>query len=171
MSAPRSRWRAQALARRSAAAASRAARVDLAGPMAFERGLQFAAGADAGKAEGGDGDGHGEPPPMLRRGRQRGCANVRTDARPQRRTCDRPDTPPGDVMCRGRSPGSRVNAAVRPSQGRNPSDSDGQRLAAYSCGGSAGFTPASLLAPRQSTTRRTSTATMGVMNAALSRDI
>ena len=40
----------------------------------------------------------------------------------------------------------------------NPSGADGPPLAAYSCGGSSGFTPASLLAPRHETTRRTSTA-------------
>ena len=51
-------------------------------------------------------------------------------------------------MGRGRSPGSRVIAAIRPSQGRNPSGTDGPPLAAYSCGGSSGFSPASLLAPR-----------------------
>jgi hypothetical protein len=50
------------------------------------------------------------------------------------------DTPPKDIRrCRGRSPGSRVVTSVRPSQGSLPSDTDGPRLAAYSCGGSAGL--------------------------------
>jgi len=38
--------------------------VRLAGPVAFERGLQLAARADTGKSKGGDGDGH-EPLPIL----------------------------------------------------------------------------------------------------------
>jgi hypothetical protein len=66
-----------------------------------------------------------------------------------------PGAPPGHpargrIGCRGRSPGSRVVAAVRPSRSRAGfSDFVGQRLAAYSCGGSAGIAPASLLAPDQ----------------------
>ena len=40
----------------------------------------------------------------------------------------------------------------------NPSGADGPPPAAYSCGGSSGFTPASLLAPRRGAARRTSTA-------------
>jgi hypothetical protein len=51
------------------------------------------------------------------------------------------DTPPEDVpRCRGRSPGSRLSAVVRSSQGRRASVTlTGQQLAAYSCGGSAGI--------------------------------
>ncbi len=46
----------------------------------------------------------------------------------------------GRIYCRGRSPGSRVIAAVRPSRSRAGfSDIVGQRLAAHSCGGSAGI--------------------------------
>src|ERR1700730_5224230 len=61
------------------------------------------------------------------------------------------DTPPVDEQCcRGRSPGSRVVATVRPSRSHMASVTlVGQRLAAYSCGGSAGIRPASLLAPDQ----------------------
>ena len=69
----------------------------------------------------------------------------------------RPGTPPGDVMCRGRSPGSRVNATVPAFPGLTPSDPDRQPLAAYSCGGSSGVAPASLLAPHRRTIRRTTT--------------
>ena len=56
----------------------------------------------------------------------------------------------GRIYCRGRSPGLRVVAAVRPSRSRVASVTRvGQRLAVYSCGGSAGIAPASLLAPDQ----------------------
>lgn len=60
------------------------------------------------------------------------------------------DTPPVDVIYRGRSPGLRVVASVRlPEAGL--SDFYGLSLAAYSCGGSFGFrqkpSPNSLLAP------------------------
>lgn len=48
------------------------------------------------------------------------------------------DTPPVDVIYRGRSPGLRVNASVRLPEAR-PSDMNGLPLAAYSCGGSSGF--------------------------------
>jgi len=71
---------------------------------------------------------------------------------------DHRDTPPEDVVdCRGRSPGSRVTALVRPSRDLTISVTRiGRALAAHSCGGSAGITsvrgsPASLLA--QGTTR------------------
>lgn len=48
------------------------------------------------------------------------------------------DTPPVDVIDRGRSPGSRVFAPVRlPEAGL--SDFHGLSLAVYSCGGSFGF--------------------------------
>jgi hypothetical protein len=48
------------------------------------------------------------------------------------------DTPPVDVIDRGRSPGSRVIASVRlPEAGL--SDLDGRSLAVYSCGGSFGL--------------------------------
>ena len=49
-----------------------------------------------------------------------------------------PDTPPVDVIYRGRSPGLRVVAFVRLPEAC-PSDLDGRSLAAYSCGGSSGF--------------------------------
>lgn len=50
------------------------------------------------------------------------------------------DTPPVDVIYRGRSPGLRVVVSVRSSQGiRVPVTSDEQKLAAYSCGGSFGM--------------------------------
>ncbi len=56
----------------------------------------------------------------------------------------------GRICCRGRSPGLRVVATVRPSRSRLASVTFvGQRLAVYSCGGSAGIAPASLLAPDQ----------------------
>ena len=90
--------------------------VGLSGPMVFERGLQFTLGADAGEAESGDSDGHGSLYRLMARADR--CAQ--TTARSSLRDgvhATRPDTPPGDVMCRGRSPGSRVTAAVRPSQG------------------------------------------------------
>ena len=61
------------------------------------------------------------------------------------------DTPPVDVIYRGRSPGLRVVALVRLPEACL-SDMDGLSLAAYSCGGSFGFKavkprPNSLLAP------------------------
>jgi len=48
------------------------------------------------------------------------------------------DTPPVDVIYRGRSPGLRVIAMVRLPEARL-SDMDGPSLAAHSCGGSFGF--------------------------------
>ena len=48
------------------------------------------------------------------------------------------DTPPVDVIYRGRSPGWRVVAPVRLPEARL-SDLGGLSLAAYSCGGSSGF--------------------------------
>uniref|UniRef100_Q11EU4 Uncharacterized protein n=1 Tax=Chelativorans sp. (strain BNC1) TaxID=266779 RepID=Q11EU4_CHESB len=49
----------------------------------------------------------------------------------------------------GRSPGLQVIASVRPSQrSRSTSGNTRHKLAAYSCGGSAGLTPASLLSSR-----------------------
>jgi hypothetical protein len=62
------------------------------------------------------------------------------------------DTPPVDVIVRGRSPGLRVVAFVRLPEACL-SDMDGRSLVAYSCGGSFGFglrskpSPNSLLAP------------------------
>ncbi|VFU17416.1 protein of unknown function (plasmid) [Methylocella tundrae] len=47
---------------------------------------------------------------------------------------------PGTIWRRGRSPGSRVVASVRPSRSRSASVTHGGlRLAAYSCGGSSGI--------------------------------
>jgi hypothetical protein len=48
------------------------------------------------------------------------------------------DTPPVDVIYRGRSPGLRIIALVRLPEAYL-SDMDGPLLAAYSCGGSFGF--------------------------------
>lgn len=48
------------------------------------------------------------------------------------------DTPPVDVIYRGRSPGLRVVAFVRLPEAYL-SDMNGLALAAYSCGGSFGF--------------------------------
>ncbi len=48
------------------------------------------------------------------------------------------DTPPVDVIYRGRSPGLRVIAFARLPEACL-SDMDGRSLAAYSCGGSLGF--------------------------------
>jgi hypothetical protein len=61
-----------------------------------------------------------------------------------------PDTPPDERhSVRGRSPGSRIIACCLafPTQKR-VSDSGDSGLSAYSCGGSAGFAPVSLLASR-----------------------
>lgn len=52
---------------------------------------------------------------------------------------------PRTFRCHGRSPGLRVVAFAR-LPGIAPSDTNGRRLAADSCGGSAGLQPASLLA-------------------------
>jgi len=65
----------------------------------------------------------------------------------RRRCADEPgsdhrDTPPEDIVrCRGRSPGSRVAALVRPSRNLAISVTrNGRKLAAHSCGGSPGLT-------------------------------
>lgn len=64
----------------------------------------------------------------------------------------------GRLYCRGRSPGSRVIAAVRPSRSRaGLSGIVGQRLAAHSCGGSAGIFTGFPLSSGSSANRRTST--------------
>ena len=73
-------------------------------------------------------------------------AKARTESQPHHR-----DTPPVDVyvveaglLARGSMPLSGLPETLA-----GFSDIGGQRLAAYSCGGSSGFTPASLLAPDQ----------------------
>jgi hypothetical protein len=122
--------------------------VDFSGPMVFERGLQFTSWADAGEAEGRDGDGHGS---LYLLGR--GLGEVRADNRAEGPTAshaNRTGHPAG-----GRYVSRQVSwltgqcaCPAFPGFG-NPSDTDGQSLAAYSCGGSAGVSPASLLAPRR----------------------
>ena len=65
-----------------------------------------------------------------------------TSAGAHRRSQSAPPGHParGRSSCRGRSPGSRVDTAVRPSRNlAGFSDVFGQRLAAYSCGGSSGI--------------------------------
>ena len=56
--------------------------VALAGPISFERDLELALGADAGEAEGGDGDGHDALPVLLMA--RRADASGRRPARARR---------------------------------------------------------------------------------------
>src|SRR5690242_19620059 len=91
-----------------------------------------------------------------------------TDFRPWRRTCDRPATRRGTLWVEA---GLLARGSLRQSclPRANPSGVNGPPLAAYSCGGSSGFTPASLLAPRQAATRGTSTAHVLLVVCPLSR--
>jgi hypothetical protein len=77
-----------------------------------------------------------------------GCANVRPEpVRSGELATDR--TPRRGTLCVEAGLLARGSLRLSGLPRAHPSGTDGLPLTAYSCGGSSGFTPASLLAPRQ----------------------
>jgi len=92
----------------------------LARPEFLERELQFAARPDARESECGNSDDHGLHTPMKGRAGTRHEHTRTTRGRPQDASGQPGHPAGGRYRVGGRSPGSRVNTPVRPSQGRTP---------------------------------------------------